>query len=396
MTVLTTFVFKKMGNVSSSLISIEDDHKDMALLLESAKFGKWEAVWGILEKKPYMINCCPENRRWTVLQQAVWWNKPFVVKRLLQFPTIDSYAKAKEGKSEIGDDGGLTAFEIAEKFKYTEVSELLHSFVCGIENHEIDTFHSYDDESALLRITLAAYKNTFHPSTIDSKKSMNDILKNIFESMNTTDTWKVIRDKLSESVFMSFYDHSQRIQKIKTCESREEFFDAVVYVYTQEESRLYDCVNTALRRQRSDGFKPTAADLALGPYIVVYQVLLMFWDKLDKEPKRTFRKMQLSKNDVNKYKKGIQFTWLSFVSSSVVRIRANPFPTSINKEGCNHPTLFIIDNHSCARQLQPRNIEEIALHRGEKERVYPAGSRFEVYEIREKTNETEVYLKLIS
>lgn len=60
-----------MGNVSSSLNSIEDDHKDMALLLKSAKFGKWEAVWGILEKKPYMINCCPENRRWTVLQQAV-------------------------------------------------------------------------------------------------------------------------------------------------------------------------------------------------------------------------------------------------------------------------------------------------------------------------------------
>lgn len=265
-----------------------------------------------------------------------------------------------------------------------------------VENHEIDTFHSYDDESALLRITLAAYKNTFHPSTIDSKKSMNDILKNIFESMNTTDTWKVIRDKLSESVFMSFYDHSQRIQKIKTCESREEFFDAVVYVYTQEESRLYDCVNTALRRQRSDGFKPTAADLALGPYIVVYQVLLMFWDKLDKEPKSTFRKMQLSKNDVNKYKKGIQFTWLSFVSSSVDRDRASPFPTSINKEGCNYPTLFIIDNHSCARQLQPRNIEELAMHRGEKERVYPAGSRFEVYDIKEKTNETEVYLKLIS
>lgn len=381
-----------MGNVSSSLNSVEDDHKDMALLLKSAKFGKWEAVWGILEKKPYMINCCPENRRWTVLQQAVWWNKPLVVKRLLQFPTIDSYAKAKEGKSEIGDDGGLTAFEIAEKFKYTEVSELLHSFVCGIEN----TFHSYDDESALLRITLAAYKNTFHPSTIDSKKSMNDILKNIFESMNTTDTWKVIRDKLSESVFMSFYDHSQRIQKIKTCESREEFFDAVVYVYTQEESRLYDCVNTALRRQRSDGFKPTAADLALGPYIVVYQVLLMFWDKLDKEPKSTFRKMQLSKNDVNKYKKGIQFTWLSFVSSSVDRDRASPFPTSINKEGCNYPTLFIIDNHSCARQLQPRNIEELAMHRGEKERVYPAGSRFEVCDIKEKTYETVVYLKLIS
>lgn len=381
----------------SKLISIEDDHKDMTLLLKSAKSGKWEEIWNILDKKPYMINCCPENCRWTVLQQAVWWNDSSVVKRLLQLPTIDTYAKAKEGKSEIGDDGGLTAFEIAEKFKYTEVSSLLNSFVCGIENHEIDTFHSYDDESALLRITLAAYKNTFHSSTIDSKKSMNDILKFIFESMNTTEKWTTIRDKISESVFMTFCDHSQRIKQIKASESREKFFCAVVNVYTQEESRFYNYVNTALRRQRSGEFKPTAADLALGPYIVVYQVLLTFWDKLDKEPNRTYRRMLLSKNDLNKYKKGHKFTWLSFVSSSTDRDNINIFPTGIpGNKGCDHPTLFIIDNNSCSEDLQPRNIETLAKYQGEKERVYPAGSRFLVNDRTDKTSETEIYLTLIS
>lgn len=55
-----------MGNICSTTSSIEQDHKDLALLLESAKFGKWVKVWNILGsplnvKKAYMINCCPEK-----------------------------------------------------------------------------------------------------------------------------------------------------------------------------------------------------------------------------------------------------------------------------------------------------------------------------------------------
>lgn len=123
-----------MGNIFSmmkfnyystmNLHPIEQDQKDMDLLLESAKFGRWEIVWGILEKKPFLINCCPENRRWTVLQQAVWWNNTEIITKLLKMPTIDTYGTAKQGKSEIGDDGGLTAFEIAEKFKYDAIAQL--------------------------------------------------------------------------------------------------------------------------------------------------------------------------------------------------------------------------------------------------------------------------------
>lgn len=61
------FVFKEMGNVFFLLNFVEDDYKDMVFLLKFVKFGKWEVVWGILEKKLYMINCCLENCCWIVL-----------------------------------------------------------------------------------------------------------------------------------------------------------------------------------------------------------------------------------------------------------------------------------------------------------------------------------------
>lgn len=41
---------RSMGTISSKTSSVERDHKDLALLLESAKFGKWEIVWDILTK----------------------------------------------------------------------------------------------------------------------------------------------------------------------------------------------------------------------------------------------------------------------------------------------------------------------------------------------------------
>lgn len=42
---------RSMGTISSKTSSVERDHKDLALLLESAKFGKWEIVWDIYNEK---------------------------------------------------------------------------------------------------------------------------------------------------------------------------------------------------------------------------------------------------------------------------------------------------------------------------------------------------------
>lgn len=96
-----------MGTISSTTRSIEEDHKDIQDLFAAAKMSNWKAAWRILGSperplKPYLINLIPENRRWGVIQQAVWWNNQSVIRTLLKFPTCDKNLSAKEGISEKG------------------------------------------------------------------------------------------------------------------------------------------------------------------------------------------------------------------------------------------------------------------------------------------------------
>lgn len=157
---------------------------------------------------------------------------------------------------------------------------------------------------------------------------------------------------------------------------------------------MYTRVNTALRRQRSHGFRPTAEDLALGPYILVCQLLLLYWDRLGKESNTTYRKVLLTKNHQEKYIKGVNFAWLSFVSSSVSYEKAIPFPTcEPEEEVSTHPTMFIFDN-TCVCRWQPRNIEKFAMYE-EEERVYPAGSHFLVTNRTDENGDIRIYLKLL-
>lgn len=72
-----------MGSVASN---IEDDSASLKRLLETAKFGQWDEVWSIIgtpanPKKQYLLNCIPEDRRWGVLHQAVYFNNTDVVKK---------------------------------------------------------------------------------------------------------------------------------------------------------------------------------------------------------------------------------------------------------------------------------------------------------------------------
>lgn len=155
----------------------------------------------------------------------------------------------------------------------------------------------------------------------------------------------------------------------------------------------------ALRRQRSDDFKPTSEDLAFGPYILVLQTLLWFWDELKYESSTTYRKMILSENDLDKYQKDISFTWLSFVSSSVKIEMAISFPSRYPEKQKNTNTqsvLFIFDNTN-AGQCQPKNVQRFAHVVEEEERVYAAGSRFCVTSRKDfYYGDTEICLQVIS
>ncbi|KAL3855258.1 hypothetical protein ACJMK2_014839 [Sinanodonta woodiana] len=392
-----TFFYRSFQN------KIDEESQELNNLLLYAKGGQWENVWPIIgtpenPKRAYLINSIPENRRWGVLHQAVYWRNPNIVQKLLKFRACDSSLKTKECTSEVGPTSGMTAIELASAYGCTEVKKVLTNHICNFETEtdEIDTFYPWHADMelkgfGLIHITLAAYKNTFHPKNIDPRKPIVTVLGDIFNDLNTSQNrWKDVRDKICDSLYVV---SDESAKQLKECASRQTFYETIVNVYTDESTFLYTIMNTALRRQNVSDYKPSAMDLAMGPYVVMYQTLLLFWAELNRENATTYRRMLLTKQDVDKYQIGVRFTWLSFVSSSVELEKALPFPTrSKVKGGCI--VIFTIDN-TISSTHTPRNIERYAAYM-ERERVYPTGSKFVVTGRHQRNEEMYVNLKLLS
>lgn len=384
----------------TSVSEIQTDADEVNDLLYAAKNGQWNKVWRILghpssPRKPFLLNCIPENRRWGVLHQAIWWNNYSVVKKLLQFATCDINIKAKEGTSEIGPTGGKSAEEIASGFGRTNIVQLLQKNISRIGAQSPQTYHLLSSEReeyalSLLKVTLAAYKTAFQPEVTESQ-TFDGLLQDVWRKINSVPgRWKIARDKVAEAAYVVC---NETCNKIKACKNKQEFYSAIIKTYTIEENFLYDHLNTALRRQRQGGdYMPTADDLALGPYVLMYQLLLLFWNKLKRETCITYRRMRVTAEDLNKYQVGTKFAWMSFVSSSVELEKAIMFPT------CG-PTgdkviVFTIDNSSPSH-WQPRDIEKFAMYM-ERERVFPAGAKFLVTNRTQSNNQTNVSLKLLN
>lgn len=388
-----------MGNISSKTSSIAEDSKSVNDLLEAAKNGNWELVWCIVgtpeqPRKPYFINCIPEDRRWGLLHQAVYYFDCDVVKTLLKFRTCDSQIKTKEGSCEAGPCSGKTPQELATDFGYKEMVDTLKENNIGHRAHALPTYHTLgvaveDEELGLLRITLAAYRQAFCPFDNDRSKPLHRLLFDIFRYINTGDNWKTVKDKIFQPLYSVCEPASSKISK---CTTKDAFYDIVVNVYTNENTHLYTYVNTALRRQRKTDYRPTADDIALGPYILMFHLLLLYWDNLKKESGTTYRRMNLSRTELNKYKEGVRFLWLAFVSSSMDFVYASVFPTVEPSMDQDQEVVFEIEN-SVNSQWQPRDIGACAEYE-ENERIFPAGAEFLVQKVAPEGALTRVYLKL--
>lgn len=390
--------------------SVRDVHaiaEEIRTLLTSAKHGQWDVVWEILgrpsePRQPLILNCISEYRRWGVLHQAVYWNNYPVVKKLLKFSTCDISIKAKDGTNEKGPFGRKTATDIAEDFERTEILELLSDWQTARPIYErmpqtLLTFYMLLTEGEdcnlyLLTLTLASYETTFIPPNSESA-TLEELLYDVWENVDAVPgRWTAVRDKVAEAAYV-VCQHTY--ENILACQNKESFYGAIINAYTFEDSYLYDHLNTALRRQHQADYRPTADDLALGPYILMYQLLLLFWDQLHRERRVTFRKMRVSPEDLDQYQVGTKFAWMSFVSSSVEVEKALNFPTRLTTSG-DENVLFKIDNSSeCP--WQPRNIERYARYM-ERERVYPAGAKFLVTKRTQderSRHQTEISLKLV-
>lgn len=366
-------------------------------LVVSAKQGQWTNVWEILgppENPIYerIFNVIPENRRWGVLHQAVYWNDKDVLQKLLKYEACDSNIRAKQCMSECGETTRMNALEIAESYGYREMAAVLSQHRNRIQ--DVPTFESYEnftqsDGLGLLSVTLAAYKKTFHPSPIHPSTSITAILGGIFKDITTSDERrKAIQDKVSDSVYVVCSEQSDKIKSSETC---EEFFSNVISTYTKEENQMYTFLNMAFRRQKDSYYRPSGDDLALGPYAVIYQMLLLYWPALKRERKTTYRRMLLTKEDLQKYHVGKRIVWQSVVSSSIDRDSALPFPTC-GPQG-DQAVVFTIDN-SAESSWRPRNIEPFETYM-KQERTYPAGAKFKITGFTKHENDVHIALELL-
>lgn len=362
--------------ISESLLNdIENESKLVNELVLSAKDGNFTRVWEILGEpafpnKTHLLNCIPDNRRWGVLHQAVFWNDPDILKKLLKYSACDSDMRAKRCTSECGDTSGMCALEIARAYNYPTMDKILSAHRNNILGQKLPTFQR-QLYLGLIRNTIVAYKSTFHPGYVSPFKSDFEILKDIWMDVNSNEArFQAVKKQVCDAMHIVSTINAEMIANTKT---KEEFYKMIVKAYTIESNYLYNYISTAMRRQTSTDYKPTGDDLALGPYTVMYQMLLLFWDKLQAENDTTYRQMKMLKEDVDMYKEGTVFYWQSVVSSTTDQVNAQSFPTCEPEPGDNI-VLFIIDN-SARNDWQPKNIEKFASH-DENERTYPAGAKF--------------------
>ncbi|CAG2209829.1 unnamed protein product [Mytilus edulis] len=190
-----------------------------------------------------------------LLHQAVWWNKPDILKQLLLMPACNSRIQTKETMTEVGETSTCTPQEVIKKFKYTDIEKLLeqHSIKLTTEEEleDLPTFHYQNRDVhlkglGLLRITLASYRQTLCPFTINTNKPLAVVMEQIFRYIDTNDNWSTVKTKICDSLYTVC---KPAVQVLKATKTKETFYFKIVNVYTNEDTELYMYLNTALRRQ---------------------------------------------------------------------------------------------------------------------------------------------------
>lgn len=374
---------------------VDNDVKDASQLVLAAKGGNWDEVFTILGSKPNLINCIPEGRAWATLHHAVCWQNEAAVRKLLECPACDSEVKTKQDQAnEVGP--GKTAMTIAQTFrKNTCIAGILEdhfkrqrterfmgkipSYVTAESGRQMDR-----DGLPLLLLTLTSYKQTFHPSKIPAGQVFSAIMKEIFGYEDVGAHWRDAKEKVCFSIGAFDKDIAENLLKHTT---EDDFYASIVNIYTRNSNGLYRKVNEALRREGLEQYKAKGEDLLLGPYTLLLDVLLFYWPELAPGvATTTYRGMHLNETDMEMYKVGTKFVWLSFVSSSTTKDAS--YTGNVK---------FEIDNSTPDAELwRPRSIKKFSNFPDEEEALYPAGAEFEVTSHTSDGSMTSIKLRLIN
>lgn len=366
-------------------IDIESDNKDVNDMVLAAKGSRWEEVCNILDRKSYLINCIPENRAWSALHQAVFWNNSTIVTKLLGYEACDAIIKSKQCRDEMIAPSS-TATDLAKLKGYDNIRQLLTK---NIENHRSRRFGDVprfvtkkcgqqiaEMGFPLFALEVVMYKTTLLNPDANIKNHSVELMKQIFD--DEKDTWPKIEVKL----YQALYGHCKAsAEEIRGAHAKDEatFFKKLIEFYTG--NLVYKQVNKALGREFQDGYKPAADDLALGLYALLLDITITFWAELEKFEDETFRGVDV--DVTNKYKPGQEIMFTTMVSCTRSQSIAEYFRR-------NSGTLFKFDNSKDSSN-RPRNIETHSSH-NEQECLYTLGTSFKVHKVNEDTKTVELIL----
>lgn len=383
---------------------VDQNSKEVYDMVLAAKNGDWGTVNSVLSSNPNFINCIPEDRSWAALHQAVYWNNKGEVEKLLQYNTCDSEVKTKEGFNESGP--GKTSLWLAQNLSgATKRAPLVSLLESNMKNERrkrfggtIPTYVTVKDGAdmdkkglPLLLLTLSNYKKTFHPDNVDPNTVFTTLMQQVFDSTGGEGHWQQAKDKMSSSMKAFDVAAGDFLSKDKSdpkTTPKQRFYARIVKLYSK--NSVYREANESLRREGQMPWKPTGDDLAIAPFTLMLDVLLFYWNELERVTSATYRGATLKQSDIAMYSKGTQFVWLNFVSSSMDESVARGFAGN---------TLFEITNNT-ESLWQPRKLShayhDLHDYAHEKEALYPAGAEFKVTSVDTSGSLTVIKLNLMN
>lgn len=353
----------------------------------ASKKGQWDLVWQTLDKKPYLVNCIPEERAWSVLHQAIYHGRLETVRKLVEDYEADINICTKPDKDKIATIGTNSLalayildrkdiFDYLLKYEITVKSAVKGEDISYFRLHTVgtvDPFRNYP----LLHLTFTSYKSFISPG-LSLQPNQTKHLVHLLPSVNAFTKWEDAKHKICNTLYSIDRQQSESLRKAK---SRSEFYREVIRMYTTE-SDVYKLLTPALIKQPRTPYKPLANDLALGPFAVMLTAILFKWDQLKPFHGITYRGVHA--DVTSKYEVGQTFLFLHFISTSKRKATAEEFRKPSG-------TLFIFDNGNNA--WGPREIKKMSDHPGEDECLFPLGAEFKVVSV--KKIEREIHLQLL-
>ena len=364
---------------------IKEDNLDVEKAVSSAKFGNWSTVFDIIRKKPYLINCIPEQRTWAILHQAVYWNDLNVVTQLLDFPNCDALVKTKQCRNNDANPSS-TPKEVAEQMRdrpaiYSKLNyhenNVRESRFSGKITHIVQRSEGEEvvDNLPLFMLAVINYRKTLLSPGTCPATHLVDLLKQIFKEEDHH--WGGVKEKLHNAMYAV---DKASADEFKSASSKTDFYGKIVHYYTTDYHRH---VNVAVSRSFDKGLPATAEDLALALYDLLLDCVLMCWTNLQKINSVVYRGVS-AKID---FKLGSEIMFTHFLSCSRSQEVAKRFAGQ-------NGTFLKIDN-ATESSNRPKYLKLYSKYPFEEECLYGIGAAFRVVKVDNSQTYRQVDLELI-